>query len=63
MSSPEIGLHLFHPNAPCIASEKSGQIYFLSLCYAESFHGGEVRYAQDGTYYFAELATPYCATR
>ncbi|PNB33278.1 hypothetical protein C1Y02_04505 [Pseudomonas sp. FW306-02-F04-AA] len=29
MSSPEIGLHLFHPNARCIAS---GVLYFKDRC-------------------------------
>ena len=29
LSSPEIGLHLFHPNARCIAS---GVLYFKDWC-------------------------------
>ena len=42
---------------------KRGQIYFLIFCYAESFHGGGITYAQDGTYRFTELSTPYRTTR
>lgn len=44
-------------------TRKRGQIYFLILGYAESFHGGGIKYAQDGTYCYTELPTPYRTTR
>ncbi|SFP09212.1 hypothetical protein SAMN03159304_05944 [Pseudomonas sp. NFACC24-1] len=41
---------------------KRGQIYLI-FCYAESFHGGGIKYAQDGTYCFTELPASRSAAR